>query len=82
MDSARAKRWVERYRAMFQLVPDPPSLLDRWADLIAQYQIKGFQVHDARYVAAMQCSGIGKLMTHNSKHFKVYGIALVDPAAL
>lgn len=82
MNPHRAKRWMDRYRAMFTLLPDSPVLIDRWQALVAQHQIKGFQVHDARYVAAMECLGISHFMTHNGRHFKDFHITLIDPAAV
>ena len=43
--------------------------------------MKGFQAHDARYVAAMQCLGVSALMTYNGKHFKDYPITVIEPTA-
>ena len=80
MDTPRTARWAARFRAMFQLLPDPPSLLDRWQALVTLHNIKGFQVHDVRYVAAMDCLGLTTLLTHNLKHFKPFNLTLIDPA--
>lgn len=79
MDTERAQRWLTRYRAMFQALSEPPGLLDRWQTLVAQHRVKGFQAHDARYVAAMQCLGVSALMTYNGKHFKDCAISVIDP---
>jgi hypothetical protein len=79
MNSDRAARWIQRHRALFPLLPDPPELLDRWQSLIHQFQITGFQVHDARYVAAMQCLQIPTLLTYNLKHFRHFPIRILDP---
>ena len=79
MDSARLTRWITRYRAMFQLLSEPPDLIDRWQAVISQFRITGFQVHDARYVAAMQGLNLRTFMTHNLRHFKNYPIDVLDP---
>jgi predicted nucleic acid-binding protein len=81
MDAERAARWIARYRAMFRLVPDPPELCDLWQGLIAKHNVRGFRVHDARYVAAMHALGIERIMTHNAKHFADYAVGVIDPAA-
>jgi len=81
MDTDRANRWTTRYRAMFDVLPEPTGLLDRWQALVATHQVKGFQAHDARYVAAMECLGLTELMTYNGKHFKDFPITVVDPAS-
>ena len=80
MDTERAKRWVTRYRAMFEVLSEPSGLLDRWQALVAMHQVKGYQSHDARYVAAMQCLGLTALMSYNGKHFMGYPITVIDPA--
>ena len=66
MDVQRANRWVTRYLPeCSELLPsEPEDLLDRWQALVADYQIKGFQMHDARYVAAMQSHGLTLFMTY------------------
>lgn len=79
MDPERALRWVGRYRAMFPLPPDPPELPDLWESLVARYKVRGFRVHDVRYVAAMQALGATRIMTHNAKHFADYPIEIIDP---
>lgn len=79
MDTPRAAGWLKRFRSLFQLLPDTADLLDRWQSLIQAHQIKGFQAHDARYVAAMQCYGITKLMTYNSQHFMRFNVTLITP---
>ena len=61
------------------LLADPPALLKTWRDLVLQYGVTGFRVHDARYVSAMRCYGITQLMTHNLGDFKDFPIQLIDP---
>ena len=79
MEPPRVTRWIHRFRSLFTLLPDNPELPDRWLALVEAHQIKGFQAHDARYVAAMQCYGITTLMTYNLPHFKKFPITLIDP---
>lgn len=43
--------------------------------------IKGARSYDARFVAAMQCYGITRLLTFNAEHFTGFSITLIDPTA-
>ncbi len=81
MDNERAARWLARCRRMFQFLPDPPDLCDRWQTVVSKYVVRGFRVHDARYVAAMQALGVDQLMTHNARHFADFPIRVIDPGA-
>ena len=40
---------------MFQWLDEPAGLVDHRRTLVAKHGVKGFHVHDVRYVAAMQC---------------------------
>lgn len=64
---------------MFEMLEEMPSQLDHWQMLIHQFDIKGFQVHDAKYAALMISHGITKFMTHNVKHFRNFPITVIDP---
>ena len=66
---------------MYQVIAEPPEMLATWTNLVAQYQITGFRVHDVRYVALMQLCGINHLMTYNTKHYQKFPITLVDPSS-
>jgi predicted nucleic acid-binding protein len=79
MDPERAQQWSTLFRRMFALLPDPVELLDVWQELVRKHQVAGFQCHDTRYVAAMQCHGIQELLTYNVAHFRRYPITVTDP---
>jgi predicted nucleic acid-binding protein len=80
MNAARARRWINRYLRLFQLVHEPANLLGAWTALVETHDIRGFRAHDARYVALMQVLGIDKLMTLNPKHFKTFAVTVINPA--
>jgi len=80
MATDQASRWIKRYTQRFELLADPPTLFDVWADLVAKYQITGIHAHDARYVALCHALNIPKLMTYNVKHYQKLPITIVDPS--
>jgi len=64
------------------LLAEHGNTLARWHDLVRALKIKGFPAHDARFVAAMQCHGINRIITFNAKDFSQHGIALIDPVTV
>ena len=52
-----AVRIVGLLRAIFEVLADPPDLLDRWLTLCEQHQISGRPAHDARQVAVADAYG-------------------------
>lgn len=82
MNAVRARRWINRYLRLFQLVHEPAKLLGVWAALVETHDIRGFRAHDARYVALMRVLGIDKLMTLNAKHFNTFSVTVIDPAQI
>ncbi|MBM3726746.1 MAG: type II toxin-antitoxin system VapC family toxin [Acidobacteria bacterium] len=59
---------------------DTPAVYAQWRKLLAAYEVKGVQVHDARIAAAMQVHGIRSLLTYNPRGFRRFeGIIAVRP---
>ncbi|MCL2640629.1 MAG: type II toxin-antitoxin system VapC family toxin [Phycisphaerales bacterium] len=80
MTTEQASRWIKRHMDRFDVLTDPPALLDIWADLVTKHQVTGFRAHDVRYVALAQALNIPKLMTYNVKHYRKFPITIIDPA--
>jgi predicted nucleic acid-binding protein len=57
-------------KSFFTLQPDTPVIFAEWEKLVAQYQVMGKQVHDARLVAVMKTYQIPFLLTFNIADFK------------
>ena len=56
----------------FLLLPEPPDIARRWADVVTANGILGKQAHDARLVALMLSHGITQLLTLNPSDFARY----------
>lgn len=78
LDEARRRlRVVERITS---LLPDTPEAYDRWKKLIITHGVHGVQVHDAKLVALMECHGVTRLLTLNTRDFTRYpGVTAVSP---
>jgi predicted nucleic acid-binding protein len=84
-----ASRAVNRFEALFPLLPDVPLYIE-WKRLVSMWGVSGKESHDARLVAAMLKGGIHHILTFNGKDFARYaapasqgeGITVVDPVAL
>jgi predicted nucleic acid-binding protein len=62
------------------VLPDLPSTLDRWKELVVQYKVQGVQVHDTRLVALMDAYQVSRLLTLNPSDFQRFThIAAVTP---
>lgn len=77
---AAAMAQVETAERQFALEPEPGGMLARWKELVVRHGVVGKSTHDARLVALMVESGIGKLLTFNDSHFSRYaGITPLNP---
>jgi predicted nucleic acid-binding protein len=62
------------------LLPDPPDLVVRWADLCERYQVLGRPAHDALLPALMLSHGVTHLLTLNPADFTRYReITVLEP---
>jgi predicted nucleic acid-binding protein len=74
------ERQLNQLESILTLLHDSPAVYEQWRKLIAQYEVKGIQVHDARMAAAMQVHGIDRILTYNPRDFGRYdGIQPVCP---
>jgi len=69
-ETYRRLRTIERITTV---LPDLPSTLPRWKELVAQYQVQGVQVHDTRLVAQMDSYRITHILTLNPADFHRFG---------
>jgi hypothetical protein len=77
---AEAEDDVSRIIGQFHLFRDERAILDRWRQLVVQYDVQGKTAHDARLVAAMHRHGALHLLTFNDAHFQRFpGITVVHP---
>lgn len=57
------------FLAVFQLLPEPGDILQRWLTLVQQYEVRGKQVHDARMVALAWSCDVEHVLTLNPGDF-------------
>ncbi len=78
-----AEAEVNRLKALFPLLLDPPAIYQEWERLVVQNAVIGVNVHDARLVAAMLVHGLTHILTFNTSDFARYSeITAVNPTAL
>ena len=74
---------ITRIRATFVIFEDPAGFIDRWQQVVTEYEAKGKSSHDARLVAAMQAHGIDHVLTFNTQDFQRYrGLTTISPRAV
>lgn len=67
---AETMQEIAELKNFFTLQPDTPVVFAEWEKLVAQYQVMGKQVHDARLVAVIKTYQIPFLLTFNIADFK------------
>jgi predicted nucleic acid-binding protein len=71
---------IAKYKQLFSIVDDMPTIRPEWERLVTQHQVLGKNAHDARLVAAMLVHGISQILTFNKQHFQRYpGIIVISP---
>lgn len=66
--------------ATIRLLRDERKVYEHWQELVAEHDVNGKQVHDARLVAAMRRHAISHVLTFNGPDFARYsGIHVVEP---
>ena len=79
-DPSEAARIIGRLRAVFEVLADPPDLLDRWLAICVQHQINGRPAHDARQVAVADAHGITQVVTSDPGHFQRFShLTIINP---
>jgi predicted nucleic acid-binding protein len=56
-----------------------------WRKIVAEFEVSGVQVHDARLVAVMLAHGVERILTFNDQDFRRFepaGIEAVHPSAV
>jgi len=66
MTTPAAETEVVRLLNQFHLLRDERAILERWQELVVQYDVQGKTAH----VAAMNRHGLSKLLTFNDQHFR------------
>jgi len=74
---------IIRFRSLFALRPDDPSLVNVWEAIVVAHDCKGKVAHDARLVAAMQTHRLAEILTFNTADFARFPvITAIDPATV
>jgi predicted nucleic acid-binding protein len=74
---------IRSLRGQFPMLNETPDLLDRWLELVDQFQVLGKHTHDARLAALLLVNGVGRLLTFNTSDFpSAWGLEAVSPHGL
>lgn len=80
-----ANRLLRRIERLFILLPDSPSIYEKWRWLVVELNISGVQVHDARLASAMLTYKVTHILTFNINDFtryKAHGLIAVSPLSV
>lgn len=69
---SQAQKDINQLKNLYSLYPDHPDTLEKWENLISNYQIKGKRAHDVRIIAAMLAHKISIILTINTKDFEKF----------
>ena len=71
---------VQAIEDRFQLLPASDEVHIKWRSLPVKHEVKGVQVHDARFAATMYIHKILRILTNNTRDFKRYsGLETITP---
>ena len=80
LTSGQVKEHTADLREVFDCLPEPPDMADRWQAVADKYEVIGKQAHDARIAALMLAHGVTHLLTLNPGDFARYsGITAFTP---
>ena len=80
MTAAETQLKLNGLLSALRVLRDERSIYERWQQVVADHEVKGKQVHDARLVAAMLRHDISHLLTFNATDFARYAeITVVEP---
>lgn len=68
----QAEKRLRLLERLITVLPEPVGMYQRWRDLLIHYRVSGVQVHDAKLVAAMNLTGIDRILTFNAADFVRY----------
>ena len=78
---SRTQRYVAKFEPYFELFYETSAVYMQWRRLLAEHQIVGRQLFDARLAAAALVHGFDRILTFDIAHFSRYsGITVVHPA--
>ena len=80
-----AARLLAACCSLCRVLPDSPSILPVWLDLVRRYRVTGTNAHDARLVAAIKVHGVRDVLTFNTPDFQGFapeGITVLDPRTI
>lgn len=72
LSPTEAQAEVARFKSLFPVLDDSPTIFPTWEQLVVQHQVKGKNARDARLMAAMLVHGIDRLLTFNKANFTRY----------
>jgi predicted nucleic acid-binding protein len=65
------------------LLPDIPAVYGAWKNIVAEYEVRGVKVYDARIVAIMTVYHVDHLLTFNTADFSRYkNITALHPSSV
>lgn len=80
MTATETRSKLDGLLSMFRVLRDERAIYERWQQVVADHNVKGKQVHDARLVAAMLRHNISHLLTFNAPDFVRYSaVTVVEP---
>jgi len=81
MSPADAEREIEDIKSVYECLPEPSDMADRWQRVAASHSVRGRQAHDARIAALMMAHSVTHILTLNPDDFTRYsGITPVTPS--
>jgi len=80
---ADAEREVRAIESGMELLPDSEAVYREWRRVVAQYEVSGVRVHDARLAAAMYVHRVAHILTLNVSDFSRFtSLTAVHPSNL
>ncbi|MBY0504691.1 MAG: type II toxin-antitoxin system VapC family toxin [Bryobacteraceae bacterium] len=77
------QREVSRIERFLTILPETLEVFAEWKRLVTAHEVRGVQVHDARWAANMRVHGVANLLTLNGADFRRFpDIRSVKPAEL
>jgi len=77
---SEAWRAIAGFRREFDILHEPPEVLDIWLDLVVACNLKGKRSHDAHLLATMKANAVSTLLTFNTSDFPAAsGITILSP---
>jgi predicted nucleic acid-binding protein len=74
---------VSGIERLLTLLPDIPAIYPAWKEVVADNQVQGVKVYDARLVAVMRVYAVDSVLTFNTADFKRYSsITALHPSSV